>query len=293
MIDFTDCQVDPYRAYSGSNGGKIGIIYKNEAYMLKFPPAVPSLPDMSYKNSNISEYICCHIYEMLGIESQETLLGNYCNNGKNKLVVACKDFTDYDTKLMAFAELKNTCVDSSEGGYGTELSKIVEAIEDQSLMDPVEVTERFWDMFIVDAMLGNFDRHNGNWGFLINPKEKTARLAPVFDCGSCLFPQMSVTKMSEVLRNPAEINKRVYVFPTSAIKENGIKINYADFLCSGKNADCNAALKRIYPRIDMTQINSFIRGIDKGIIPDIQKEFYCRMLSERKENILMPGLLRI
>ena len=24
------------------------------------------------------------------------------------------------------------------------------------------------DMFIVDALIGNWDRHNGNWGFLCN-----------------------------------------------------------------------------------------------------------------------------
>ncbi len=56
---------------------------------------------------------------MLGIDAQQTLLGTYCINGKEKLVVACKDFTDYNTRLMAFGELKNTCIDSSEGGYGT------------------------------------------------------------------------------------------------------------------------------------------------------------------------------
>lgn len=44
MIDFTDCR-QLRKTYNGANGGKRCI-----------------------------EYICCHIYEMLGIPVQETLL---------------------------------------------------------------------------------------------------------------------------------------------------------------------------------------------------------------------------
>ena len=28
--------------------------------------------------------------------------------------------------------------------------------------------EKFWDMFVIDSLIGNTDRHNGNWGFLLN-----------------------------------------------------------------------------------------------------------------------------
>ena len=44
-------------------------------------------------------------------------------------------------------------------------------------------------MFIVDALIGNWDRHNGNWGFLYNTVTDEIALAPGYDCGSCLFPQ--------------------------------------------------------------------------------------------------------
>ena len=43
-------------------------------------------------------------------------------------------------------------------------------------------------MYIVDAFLGNFDRHGANWGFL--KKNNKYSLAPIFDNGSSLFPQM-------------------------------------------------------------------------------------------------------
>ena len=55
---------------------------------------------------------------------------------QEKIVVACKDFTADGKKLMEFAHLKNTCVDSEQNGYGTELSSIMKAIDEQSLMEP-------------------------------------------------------------------------------------------------------------------------------------------------------------
>ncbi len=48
------------------------------------------------------------------------MLGTYTDKrGKEKIVVACKDFTADGKKLMEFAHLKNTCVDSEQSGYGT------------------------------------------------------------------------------------------------------------------------------------------------------------------------------
>ncbi len=71
--------------------------------------------------------------------------------------------------LQDFASLKNTIIDSAHNGYGTELSDIVKTLEEQAAIEPQKLTEWFWDMFIVDALIGNWDRHNGNWGFLYNP----------------------------------------------------------------------------------------------------------------------------
>ncbi|MDA6840105.1 hypothetical protein OSL57_25655, partial [Escherichia coli] len=96
---------------------------------------------------------------------QDTLLGNYTDSrGKSKLVVACRDFTEGGKRLIEFAQLKNTCIDSEQNGYGKELDSILEAVNEQTLYPADELRAFFWDMFIADAFLGNFDRHNGNWG---------------------------------------------------------------------------------------------------------------------------------
>ena len=289
-IDFTGLP-KKNKAYAGANGNKIAVIFEGERYMLKFPPVPKRNPDMSYSNSCFSEFLGSHIFEMAGIPVQKTLMGTYRVNGKEKVVVACRDFTSPGVVLQDFASLKNQIIDSERNGYGMELSDILYTFQHQNPIDPVALTERFWDMFIVDALIGNWDRHNGNWGFLYDERADTMTLAPVYDCGSSLYPQADEAIMESVLSNKAERDYRIYEIPTSAIQMNGKKIKYFDFLLSGQNRDCNAALKRIVPGIDLRQINELID--ETPFLSELQKRFYRTMLAERKAHILDHALEKL
>lgn len=84
-------------------------------------------------------------------------------------------------------------------------------------------------MFAVDALLGNFDRHNGNWGVIVNENTMEVRIAPVYDNGSCLYPQLTDEQMEAIMKDSKEVESRLYVFPNSALKEQDKKINYLSF----------------------------------------------------------------
>lgn len=282
MIDFTNCEINNFKYYGGKNGGKICITYNNEDYMLKFPAINEGASE--YSNSCISEYVSCNIIKTLGLNVQDTILGVYNLNNVEKTVVACKDFTSNGTILKQFAELKNSQIETSKNGYGTELTEVIETIENQLVYDAKELKEFFWDMFIADCFVGNFDRHNGNWGFLINENLRKIEIAPIYDCASCLYPQLTDTKISEIINNDEELNARVFVFPTSALKLNDKKINYFEFINSLEEKDCNEALLRIFPKIDIEKINNIID--ETPMISNIRKEFYKKILGMRYEKIL-------
>jgi len=284
MIDFTNCEINRYRYYGGKNGGKICVIYNNEEYMLKFPNINEGISEHGYSNNCISEYIACHIIQTLGLKVQETILGTYTSQGTTKTVVACKDFTTYSKVFKQFAELKNSQIETSKNGYGTELSEVIETIENQLIYDAKELKEFFWNMFIADSLVGNFDRHNGNWGFLIDEKSKKIEIAPIYDCASCLYPQLTDERISEIIDDEEEIKARTYIFPTSALKENDKKINYFEYINGLQNEDCNNALLRIAPLIDLDKINFIID--ETQMISNIRKEFYKKIIKERYEKII-------
>lgn len=287
LINFTDLP-KRNKAYAGANGNKISVIYQDEQYMLKFPSHARLNKDMSYSNSCFSEYLGCKIYESLGISVQKVLLGTYNSNGRERIVVACKDFTEPGIILQDFASLKNQMIDSERSGYGTELSDILYTFEEQSAFDPVLLERRFWDMFIVDTFIGNWDRHNGNWGFLYDTRTDHVELAPVYDCGSSLYPQADDNIMKSVLSDPSELQYRIYEVPTSAIQHRGKRIKYYDFISSFEYPACNEALKRIVPQIDLDVIHEIINDIP--LASDLQRDFYKAMLSERKALILDRSL---
>ncbi len=289
MIDFTYCQKTG-KTYEGANGNKICIKFNNELYMLKFP-AIPSKnKEMSYTNSCISEYLGCQIYESIGIPVQKTILGTYTKDNKTKVVVACGDLEKDGYDLKNFASLKNTIIDSEHNGYGTELQDILDSIDKQQNIDVLSLKERFWDMFIVDAFIGNFDRHNDNWGFLYNKETDMSKLAPVYDCGSCLYPQADKELITKILNSDMEKHNRVYNFPTSAIKIDDKKINYRDYLLSTDDKDCLNSLIKIYPQIHLDNIFNIIDNTE--CLDNLQKDFYKTMLTERYNLIIEPSYKR-
>lgn len=284
MIDFTNCEINKFKYYGGKNGSKICIVYNNQDYMLKFPSLNDNDAEQTYANNCISEYVACKIIKSLGFKVQDTILGTYNLNGNTKVVVACKDFTSLGVVLRQFAELKNSQIESSKNGYGTELEEVIQTIESQQICDVNYLKDFFWDMFIADTLVGNFDRHNGNWGFLINERLKEVEIAPIYDCASCLYPQLTDERIKKIIDDEEEMNARVFVFPNSALKIDDKKINYYDFISSLDNVDCNKALLRVFPRINLNVINEII---DNTLyISDIRKEFYKKIIKMRYDLLL-------
>ena len=286
-VDFSACERLPGRAYNGANGKKIAVRYNGDVWLVKFPPSAAARPTaLSYTNSCLCEHIASTIANMIGLKSQTTRLGTFAN-GKAKVVCGCRDFTAGGKLLYDFCSIKNTVIDSETNGTGTELDDVLETIDLQAFVDPVVLRAHFWDMFVVDAFLGNFDRHNGNWGFLVDPTTRKAEIAPAFDFGSCLLPQADDDIMRRVIEDKAELDARIYNFPASALKQEGKKIGYVDFIAQNRDGVLAPSLARIVPRIDLAAINAFID--DTPYLTDHQRRFYKVYLAARFSALFASG----
>lgn len=286
IIDFSNMK-QVINKYGGADTKKT-IIYNDKYYLLKFPNNAKQNKDISYSNNIFSEYLGCHIFNSVGILAQNTILGIYKqDNGITKNVCACEDFTGNGWRLVEFQNLKNSFPEtpSSSNGKTTALNEILDVIENHTdIKDNELLKQHFWNIFIIDGLIGNYDRHNGNWGILVNDEEQKMKMAPIYDCGSCLYSQLTDEQMEEILKSETEINNRVYNRPTSTITENDKRINYYDFIYSLKYKDCNDALKRMIKCIDMEKIEKEIN--DMPIISDVRKKFYKVLLNRRYDIIL-------
>lgn len=271
MIDFTNC-VEELNKFIGSEKKKT-LVFEDKRYLVKFPNPILD-KNISYINNSLSEYVGSNIFRLVGFETQETLLGKYKFNGVEKTVCACLDFTDDENELYEFESIALSA--NPDKKIGTELEDILEILRNSKLFDYNSIQEKFWNMFIIDSIIGNTDRHNGNWGFLVNKKTKKIEFSPIYDCGSCLNPML---KDSDIEKMNVEDFKNIVLNCYSCLKENNKKINYITFIKNKKNSECNEALKRMFNKFDIEKIDSFINDI--SCISDVRKDFYKKIISMR------------
>lgn len=271
--DFSNYKLSNIR-YGGSER-KLGILINDEPYMLKFQKNTK----FGKRNNHLSEFLGSHIFELLGFNVHKTYLGKY----KGEFVVACKDFVINGYEFVPFNDVGESTIETDKETYQYTYEDIVLLLEKNRKITNVDETiSIFFEMYIVDALLGNFDRHGANWGFL--KKENKYQLAPIFDNGSCLFPQLvNEDEMNYILNNENELNERIYKFPTSQIKLGNKKSSYYEVISSLKYKECNEALIKIYPKVDINKIGELINSLD---ISTIHKNFYTSIIMERYKKIL-------
>ena len=282
MRDYSEHPIDKNVYYSGAER-KEQITINGNRYIMKFQKN----SEIGLLFNHVSEFLGSHIFELLGIPVQKTFLGTY--NREN--VVLLKNFIGEGEVLVHFNDVGESSLEEDKEMYQYSYENIQEMLTDNKKLTNVEETiSRFWDMFIIDALNGNFDRHGGNWGFL--KKNNHYRIAPVYDNGSSMYPKINTPeRIKDVLNSDEEIQKRVYQFPTSHVKLNGKKSSYYEVINSLQFEECNKAIIRIVPRIDFHKIDALIDHIDG--IDELRKSFYKTMFRNRYEMILKPAYKKL
>ncbi len=307
MINF-----DKLRSLPGWVGGNSGYkerkLIDDEVWILKFAKSTAGMKrvELSYTTAPLSEYLGSHIFEMLGIPVQKTMLG-ICNN---ELVVACKDFNDYANhiNLITYDLIKNeyqedlrklieqTLTDSQDLGHGTNLKEIIYNLElNPTLQNIPDAKDFFWNMVLVDGLIKNNDRNSGNWGIMGNDLEPDfpVVMAPVYDNGAAFSNKLSDRQMLEIL------NDKTRLMQSSCHVDTGFDYNgkFLEFreLLEIQNDDLKAAILRMTPIISnrLQDIKKFIADIPVEmdgyrIISDIQREFYYRGMEECFSKLIRP-----
>lgn len=278
-IDFSE--YDLSGKYYGGSERKLGIVIDGEDYMLKYQKQTA----FGKRNNHISEFIGSHIFEICGFSTHKTYLG--FRDGEQ--VVACKDFNVYGKQFVPFNDVGESTLDQDKETYQYDYEDIMQMLRDNSKLTNVEETiSAFWEVYILDALLGNFDRHGSNWGFI--KENNRYSMAPVFDNGSSLFPALvDEDEMQNIIASEEETNKRIYKFPTSQVKLKGKKSSYYEVIHSLEFPECNEALVNVYNKIDMAKIKNLIE--ETPLISETQKLFYLHMIRARYDKIIKASYL--
>lgn len=294
LIDFSECEVLP-NTYDGA-AFKFPIMFEGERYLLKFGERIdPSPKDpgrASYFNTPLTEHLGSRSFELLGLDAQNTILGTY----QGRRAVACKDFI-YELgrdryELVEFKKQERSVVgDSGKLSKTPALENLLAAFDGKHSLAPIrDIAEQtYWKMFIGDALFGNFDRHAGNWGYILDCQEQRfVGCAPIFDCGGCFTPKLSDEMMQTILQTPGLMEKRILSFPSANLLVDGKRVKYHEFLLSPEGARCRSILANMKDHIDLRSIKELFQK--SCGMSDIQRDFYSSLVDARYEHILQPAI---
>ena len=312
IYDFSECEYSNRNgSYGGAAGDKDGILINGEPWIAKYPKSNEGMAKSDKLSRTtqtpLSEYIGSHIYGILGYPVHKTLLGIR----KGFVVVACKDFCDEKTRLLEMRTLKNIHIPEMNQKFQLDLHET----NDDHLVDLNElfvhfelnpeiskikgVSERFWDQIVIDGLIGNNDRNNGNWGILANGDKR--ELAPVFDNGACFYPKKSTLAIQQLLQLPeadqARNNSNIQE-PFTLDGEH--HLNYKTMIELDETKIPVGQVKRLKDAVEknialvdknLGSIIDFIKAIPnecKGyeIITEPRREYYMKSFVTRFEDVL-------
>lgn len=190
---------------------KTWIRYNGLKYLVKFPKFTKGFPTDSVK----SEHLASSFINLAGGRAHKTIYVEEFEreDGTNSEAVLCKDILSdngYDS-MVTFAEnISSISTDIDQHEYF--ISEILYIFEKIHNMDFRLVSGDFWEMVLFDAILGNNDRHPGNWSIVKKGNERS--LSPIYDNGACLFPRA----MREFDEDEYDwLKTRTLIFPNSKI----------------------------------------------------------------------------
>lgn len=298
-------------SYGGAAGDKDGIFYNNQLWILKYPKSnvhmIKNDKLSTISQTPLSEYIGSHIYGILGYPVHETILGIK----DDVLVVACKDFCDEDTRLLEMRTLKNIHLAEMINDFEVDLHEtnddhlinlnelFVHFDHNPEISKVKGVAERFWDQVVIDGLIGNNDRNNGNWGILASKDKR--ELAPIFDNGACFYPKKSSTAIKKMLQLPElEQSRNNSNVQMPFTLDNEHHLNYISILKLDSDKISNLQAKLLKESIKkntalvknhLDEIIDFINSIPSSfnnveIISDARREYYLKSFLTRFESVL-------
>lgn len=211
--------------YDG-NTPKFGVTINGNNFIVKAPKEDDDSVFTEYVASNFIKNIGYNVHKV-GLGYYNGIIGTLHYSGVVDVIL---DFSKDGRSLHSFKDLGQSSVDTDLSGKEYTYSDVVYVLENIIKADEKSkdaILHAFWQMYICDAILGNRDRHWGNWGFLQDNVSKRIYPAPLYDNGGSLFPGVSGVIKNIFIDPKKFMYDRTVVFPASLLRKyNSLEKRY-------------------------------------------------------------------
>ena len=248
--------------YDGSEL-KYGVTLLSKNFIMK-------LPKKDWNNV-YCEYIASNVIKILGGCVHNVYLGKF----KDKIVCLCEDFTTEGKTLKTFSDMNSSSLDTDTSRHNYYFDDVMYILSNIRHADVQGLKSDFMSMYVYDALLGNPDRHKGNWGLLKYNGYYT--FAPIFDNGACLFPRAKTCGDTSDW-----MLERIKDFPNSKIMFNNKRERSSYFNVLREHREFDVFRERITDEL----IDRCLNFITYTPIPDTLKVLYRTVLYYRYHCII-------
>lgn len=216
-----------------------------------------------------SEKIACEIAKVIGYRCADIELAK---DQDGDLCVLNYSFLKPDESLIEFASEASI----SQNGYDRKEKYTIQGIK--RILDIVDekLYSEFIGLQVFDALIGESDRHEENWGYVRSNKSGNIIFAPFYDNGDSLMHNINDVQIEECTNDEAKFLRYINKSKTKILDNNGHKIKHFQLI------DYLITENPIFLREELQKTKNLTDDIIKEIIYRIPDEY----LPERHKKIL-------
>lgn len=278
LVNFDHMQ-SACRFFGGDGGPKRDVLWNHVPWLIKKPGKereAGGAPRPQATNV-VSEWLGSRVFDAAGVEAQEAVLGTL----DGRLVVALRDFRPGNNP---FLDLRGIA------GRTNDLARVLEVIRTNEMLRLTPGAEdRFWNTFVIDALIGNPWRTTDNWGIFFSAETCSGEVAPVFDNGSATLGRHVASPKGP--EDPADFRSVALEGVVSAFRDaDGRPIDPFALIASACYSGCNAATRRIVERLDKAFVYQLIDAIpesvgEEQVLSPEEAAFHKRVVSARLDEM--------
>lgn len=239
---------------------------------------------------HLSEKLAYDIGKLVGIECAKVDIG-YFNNRIGSMSYLISDPTKeiliegihYISSLYPYYEESKLYDHENKEYYSLEM--ILKSINN------IYLKNKFLEICIFDCLIGNSDRHHGNWATIRNERNEI-RMSPLYDNGSSLCCYVEEKNINNYLRDKMRF-KSLYDTKSKSIirldktrKKLPTHFEFLKMLRKEYFHQTISLIERVVSNLNENNILSILNEYDENIISSERKELVKRYLISKVECML-------